>query len=223
MNHAVILVVTILSFQAMVKVSEDTSLVLDADKDNVIYKESGKKSNGSGDYLFAGLNGGGSVRRSLIHFDLSKIPKNAVVSKVSVDLKVTRANKAGSTVSLHRLKAAWGEGKSDAAGGEGGGAQALTGDTTWENAVYPNQNWETAGGHFKSEASAKIKLGRSGNAVWTSERLAQDVRDWIRNDSTNFGWILIGDESLPGTAVRFGSRNNEKDKPRLRIEYSLEK
>ncbi|MEM9412679.1 MAG: DNRLRE domain-containing protein [Planctomycetota bacterium] len=205
-----------------IAVAQEESLTFEAIKDTVIYKESGKKSNGSGEFLFAGQNGGGSARRSLIHFDLAKIPKNAVVSKVSVELKVTRrANKGGSVVSLHRLGSTWGEGKSDAAGGEGGGAQALKGDTTWENTVYPNQKWKTVGGQFESKASAKTELGKSGMATWTSKQLTQDVRDWIKNESSNFGWILIGDESQPGTAVRFNSRSNEKDRPRLRIEYSI--
>lgn len=222
MNHRIIFVaVFVTSLISSIGDAEDKQLLLDAAKDTVIYKESGKKSNGSGEFLFAGQNGGGSARRSLLQFDLTKIPKDAKISKVSVVLKVTRANKEGSVVSLHRINSSWGEGKSDAAGGEGGGAQAVDGDATWENAIFPKQSWNTVGADFKSIASAKNKLGKSGKATWTSKQLTQDVQDWIKDGSTNFGWILIGDESQPGTAVRFSSRSNEKGTPQLLVEYSV--
>ena len=203
--------------------AEDKNMTLSPDQDTVIYQESGSKSNGSGEFLFAGQNGGGSARRSLVKFDLTKLPANAVISKVSVVLEVTKAKQGGSTVALHRLATAWGEGKSDAAGGEGGGAQAKDGDATWEKTKFPSQKWKTAGGEFKAEPSAKISVAKSGKATWTSDLLTKDVQNWSKDKATNYGWILIGDESKPGTATRFNSRSDKQDGPKLVVEYTLEK
>ena len=224
MNHGTVCIVVLFVFQVVgFADADEKNMVIKAEKDTVIYKESGSKSNGSGEFLFVGQNGGGSARRSLVKFDLAKIPANAMISKASVVLNVTKANKDGSQVALHRLMSAWGEGKSDAAGGEGGGAQALEGDTTWEQTKFPNQEWKKAGGDFNSGPSAKHALGKSGKVTWTSDQLTKDVQEWAKDKSTNFGWMLIGDESKPGTAARFNSRVDTDAGPQLLIEYSIKK
>ena len=44
--------------------------VLQPDRDNTIYSESGALSNGKGDGFFAGVTGQGARRRALLHFNL---------------------------------------------------------------------------------------------------------------------------------------------------------
>ncbi|MDA1008902.1 MAG: hypothetical protein O2800_07900, partial [Planctomycetota bacterium] len=53
--------------------------------------------------------------------------------------------------------------------------------------------------------------------------LAQDVRDWIANPESAFGWILRGDEMTPGSARRFDSSEgtNAQFAPSLEVEYSF--
>jgi hypothetical protein len=53
------------------KVHSQTTVNILADKDNTIYSENNARSNGSGDYIFAGVTNAGNLRRALLHFDLS--------------------------------------------------------------------------------------------------------------------------------------------------------
>ena len=39
--------------------------------------------------------------------------------------------------------------------------------------------------------------------------MATDVEAWIANPDENFGWMMIGDEQVDGTAKRFNSREND--------------
>jgi hypothetical protein len=62
----------------------------------------------------------------------------------------------------------------------------------------------------------------TGTYTWYStQQLADDVRDWRASPSTNFGWILRGDEGSQQTAKRFVSRNSATNGPRLQIFYSI--
>jgi hypothetical protein len=56
------------------------------------------------------------------------------------------------------------------------------------------------------------------------EKMAADVTEWLNQPDSNFGWILIGDESTMPTAKRFASRENptESDRPVLTITYRTE-
>ena len=48
-----------------------------------------------------------------------------------------------------------------------------------------------------------------------------DVNDWGDDPSSNFGWVVIGDESVGGTRQRFDSRENmtEANRPILEVVY----
>jgi hypothetical protein len=53
--------------------------------------------------------------------------------------------------------------------------------------------------------------------------MVADVRLWLAAPHRNFGWILLGDETAPGTAKSFGSRE-EPDlslRPVLEVTYHL--
>ena len=53
--------------------------------------------------------------------------------------------------------------------------------------------------------------------------MIEDVQSWIKDPGTNFGWILIGDEVVLGTAKRFDSRENDPENtPKLKILYKYE-
>src|SRR5207302_838656 len=49
-----------------------------------------------------------------------------------------------------------------------------------------------------------------------------DVQNWLSSPGSNFGWIVIGDESGTGTAKRFDSRENStaSNQPALTIDYT---
>jgi hypothetical protein len=211
----VVVLLTSASLQA-----RDT-LVLDAVRDNVMYQDNANNSNGSGDFLFAGQNGGGSPRRSLIRFDLSAIPDQAVIDSVTITLFMSQSGAGDTEVSFHRLLADWGESTSDASGGEGGGAPAQMGDATWNDRFFPGIAWANAGGDFVAEASATITVGGVGDYDWGSGLLASDVQTWLDGDADNFGWLLIGDESTAATSKRFNSRSNAAGVPQLTVQFTV--
>jgi serine protease len=49
--------------------------------------------------------------------------------------------------------------------------------------------------------------------------MVADVQSWLDNPATNFGWLVLGDESTGTTAKRFDSRESTSP-PVLTIEYT---
>jgi hypothetical protein len=92
-------------------------------KDNTLYEESGDRSFGAGKYTFMGMTGGDmsidpSLRRTLLAFDLTSIPANAVINSVEISFTIDQVPQAATTdfARLHRLTRDWGEGASDTLG-----------------------------------------------------------------------------------------------------------
>jgi hypothetical protein len=53
--------------------------------------------------------------------------------------------------------------------------------------------------------------------------MVTDVQGWLDEPSSNFGWLLVGNEGENGTAKRFDSKENPRDErsPSLTIEFTL--
>ena len=198
------------------------SVVLDAAFDNSIYADNTSNSNGAGNFFFAGQNGGAAERRGLISFDLSSIPLNAVIDSVTLNLTVSQASSAvAADINLHRLTSDWGESTSDAPMGEGGGTAAAIGDATWDFAFFDGTSWNTPGGDFVAGSSATTVVDVVGDYSWSGPGLVDDVQSWLDGTNSNFGWILIGDETAASTAKRFNSRTNGANNPSLTVEFSV--
>ena len=146
----------------------------------------------------------------------------ATVTGVAVRLYCMNTISGDQTVSMHKLLADWGQGTSDADGGEGKGTAATTGDATWIHTFYSTDNWTTPGGDYSGTVSASQAVGALGfHYTWGSTaQLVADVQGWLDSGS-NFGWIFIGAESTPASAKRFGSIENPTDsyRPLLTIDY----
>ena len=207
------------------------TITITATQDNTIYETmSGDTSNGSGDYLFAGLTDDGNIRRTFIKFDIAgNIPAGATINNATVSLYCNKAGSA-STVQmiLRKVTADWGEGDSDAANEEGQGAPSENGDASWFYAKYPTSSWSFPGGDFEFTNSAIANLAGSGNTYnWTSStQLVQDAQDMLDADSTNFGWVLMDlTEATSGTSRRFVSKDNSTQSaygPKMTIAYEYE-
>ena len=197
---------------------------LTADRDNSLYEHpDGAESNGSGDYLFVGRSNGLS-QRALVFFDIAgSIPDGSTIESVSLTMTLSNSQASTENVRLHRLLTDWGEG--DSVGGEEGrGATATRGDATWIHSFSSDTMWENPGGDFSSISSADIGVGSVGDYTWTSTPdMISDVQGWLDDPSTNFGWILIGNESDSATAKRFDSREHqtEANHPVLTIVFDL--
>jgi hypothetical protein len=207
--------------ESSTQVFTDTVMLAPA-KDNTLYEsEIGAVSNGAGEFLFAGVTQNSDARRAVLAFDLRGIPPWATVHAATLTLTMSKTIAGPSVVSLHRLLADWGEGASDAVGEEGGGALAQPGDATWIYTFFDTDEWATPGGDFVAAPAATTMVGGFGLYSWSSAGLLADVAGWAAGPAANFGWALLGDESGPGTAKRFNSRENATGGPRLTITYSF--
>jgi spore coat protein A len=207
-----------------------------ASADNTLFSDgfdpgdpNGELSNGAGFYMFAGAtkdNGPGSllVRRALLAFDVAgAIPAGSTVNSVTLTLYMSRSRTQNETVDLHRVLADWGEGTSDAADEEGKGAPATAGDATWGWRIWPTTPWTTPGGDFDPTPSASATVGgQNGFYSWTSTQLAVEVQSWLDTPTSNFGWILIGNEIDSRVVKRFNTSESSdaNRRPKLTIDFT---
>ena len=193
-------------------------------KDNTLYEyvpADGDRSNGVGDYFFAGKTAIATIRRGVLAFDIAgSIPPGSTITSVnlSMHMSMTRFDDA-QNVELHKLLADWGEGTSDATGEEGQGAPATTNDATWRHRFYDTIFWTTQGGDFSNTVSASQSVGAIGDYTWSSAQMVADVQSWLDNPAGNFGWLVLGNESANTTAKRFDTRESTSP-PVLTIEYT---
>lgn len=200
-------------------------VVLSPVADNTMYEyvaADGDLSNGGGQYLFAGRNGGALDRRALLRFDPSAvIPAGSTITSATLTLNVSRTQTALTNVHCFAALQSWGEGSSIAAGGEGVGAPPTPGEATWRHRFYPDTLWTFPGGFINSAPSATAAVVGLGTAVWTGPDLTADVQGWILQPASNSGWVLASISPEPATAVRFDSRENAdvSKRPVLVIEF----
>jgi len=201
------------------------TVTITATKDNTLYQDAeGTSSNGAGAFLFAGRTNqaANNLRRAVVKFDLTgKLPENAVISRAILKMNVSKTVTGASDVKVHRLLGDWGEGTSDAGTQEGGGAAATTNDATWKHKFFSTQSWVSLGGDFNPLQSAVKSVAGTGSYQWEDTLLWADVLSWYLVPSTNFGWIIIGNEAAQ-SAKRFDSRSAaaEANRPQLIITYT---
>jgi hypothetical protein len=189
------------------------TISINPSKDNTLYQynpSEGDLSNGAGFHFFAGENATGETRRGVIAFDIAgHIPPGSTIIAVSLSLNMSMtAFDTARTIELHVLLADWGEGTSHAPGGEGGGAPATLGDATWRHRFYDTIFWTTQGGDFSGTVSASQAVGPIGVYTWSSTQMLADVQSWVDNPASNFGWLVLGDESTTAMAKRFDTRES---------------
>src|SRR5438046_1225215 len=192
-------------------------------KDNTLYEfdpAEGDRSNALGNHFFAGETAMGELRRGVLAFDIAgSIPPGSTILGVTLSLNTSRtASDTPRNVELHKLLADWGEGTSVAPGEEGDGAPATTNDATWRHRFFDTVFWATEGGDFSATITASQSVGPVGQYTWSSAQMVADVQSWVNNPASNFGWLVLGDESVAGSAKRFDTRESASP-PVLTIEY----
>ena len=202
---------------------------LSASKDNTLFESSGgSRSNGAGEYLYAGRTGGragGKQQRAVIAFDAAgSVPRGATITSVELTLRMSRTNTGSQTFKPHKLLADWGEGESNAGepNADDNSAASAPGDATWIHTFFDTATWAKPGGDFSDSLSANTSVDRAGSYSWSSEEMVADVQAWVEDPATNFGWILIGNESARQVAMRFDSRehSNVANRPALKVQYA---
>ena len=211
------------------------SKVIPAFLDNTMYEESDTLSNALGRNIYSGTNNGGALggpdaRRGLIRFAIAdSIPAGATIDSVSLRLNLSKVSpfvRGATPTSLHVVLADWGEGTSFAnlGAGEGGGGSATPGDATWLDRFRGTSLWTNPGGDFNATASATTSTTFAlGPYVWAALQMTADVQSWLDAPAGNFGWILVGDESIAGTARQFDSHDHPTaaNRPRLTVYYTV--
>ncbi len=207
-----------------------TTVTLDALKDNTLYESAtGALSNGAGEHFFVGQTGqtspSSALRRGLIAFDIaSNVPAGAKITSVTLTLNMSKTSSGAQNIDLRRVLKNWGEGTSNAAANEGSGANAATGDATWIHAFFNTSSWASAGGDFSATASASRSVADVGSYAWGSTaQMVSDVQGWLDSPSTDFGWALVGNESLARSSKRFDTKENAVAgvQPKLTVTYTL--
>src|SRR5438034_2532406 len=201
-----------------------TSISINPIKDNTLYEfvvVDGDRSNGVGDHFFAGKTDQAEIRRGVLAFDIAgRIPAGSTITSASLSMNMSRTLlNTARTIELHKLLADWGEGTSDASGNEGQGTAATTNDATWRHRFYNTIFWTTPGGDFSGTVSASQSVGAIGLYVWSSTQMVADVQSWLDNPTTNFGWLMLGNESTSDTTKRFDTRESTIP-PVLTIDYT---
>ncbi len=192
-------------------------------KDNTLYEfdpDDGDHSNGAGFHFFAGETAMSELRRGVLAFDIAgSIPHGSIITSVTLSMNMSRTiSETPRIVELHKLLADWGEGTSHAPGEEGDGAPATTNDATWRHRFFDTIFWAMQGGDFSPTVSASQSVGPVGQYTWSSAQMVADVQSWVNNPASNFGWLVVGDESAAGTTKRFDTRESASP-PVLTIEY----
>jgi hypothetical protein len=191
-------------------------------KDNTLYEydpAEGDHSNGAGFHFFAGENAMGELRHGVLAFDVAgTVPAGSTITSVSLSMNMSMTPAGTLTVELHKLLADWGEGTSHAPGGEGDGAPATPNDATWRHRFFDTIFWTTQGGDFSPAVSASQSVGGVGQYTWSSAQMVADVQSWVDNPASNFGWLVLGDETAAATAKRFDTRESASP-PVLTIQF----
>lgn len=198
-------------------------------QDNTLYEHvSGDLSNGAGAHLYVGRTNSSALRRGLLAFDLANggIPSDASIISATLTLNLSRISRfpVDEEISLHRVLSDWGEGNSS---GNGSGAPAASGDATWLHTFYNTDFWLNPGGDYTATVSAVTLVTNTlGLYTWGSTvTMTNDIQNWLAQPATNFGWLLLGDETQSGSAKQFDTIENvfESNRPTLTISYAVER
>jgi len=200
------------------------SVVLTASKDTTIFSRNTQNSNALG-VLFTSTTNQANIRRSLLAFDVAAhVPAGSTITSAVLTLTLVEAAADGMDLDhqLHRLLQEWGEGSSSTTGGNG--APATAGDATWTARLFPDTLWSAPGGDFQVSPSATAVVGDTTGAIsWGSTaQMVSDAQHWLDSPDESHGWIVLGNETVLGTARKFANREDPDSsiRPTLAIEYT---
>jgi len=132
----------------------------------------------------------------------------ATVTSVSLTLNINNISPSASNdlYNLYTVREEWGEGSSN---GGGTGAPVVAPDATWNDAMFGPSEWTTRGGDYNLTALSSQTFGTvTGNQTFnTTSEFVTTVQSWFDSPSTNYGLILIGNESTSCNARRIGSKD----------------
>lgn len=172
---------------------------------------------------FAGNTGANGIRRLLIRFDLSTIPTNATVQTATLQMSIVKSAPTAPVVShsIHKVTNSWVEGTGT---GTGGGGMIVIGAASWAYRETATLAWTNPGCDFVGTESAVTSVGTGVQTVaWSGAGVVTDVQGWIANPSTNFGWVIRGQEGTAQSARVYASAEEPTAslQPVLTVNYTV--
>ena len=191
-----------------------TTVTLTASSDAGIWNNNPTDENknyGNCDKLYINGPSGTSKDRSMVKFDLSSIPSNAIISSAIYSLVKVGGSNTSLSTSVHQVTNDWTEG----AGGCGGTA----GIVNW-NKRMTSTDWNTPGGDFNATAESSIAIAGNGTYSWGVTNL---VQNWVGGSSANYGFITKYTTENVNAQKDFGSSENStlESRPSLTITYTI--
>lgn len=210
---------------ALASAGRGATVVIPPAADTFLSEFSPDHNVGGNTNLAAGTVSNGTRTRALLRFDIAAhVPAGSAITGVSLRLNVNRVNMGGGVNSVFELRRVWVP-WTEGAQTNNLGAPAAPGETTWNHRLAPETPWSAPGGapgsDFAGTASGTAAVAGIGAYDFTgSLSLAEDVRSWLDDPVSNFGWVLMSQsEEISETARRFASREDAALAPALTVEY----
>ncbi len=178
------------------------------------------------------------------------VPATAALTLEVIDMPKRDTTGESRDFWLVRLDRDWGEGASEAnagVSGAGSGAPAMEEDATWLHTMYdpaihdPRNPNPVDPGYWPQEgALGNVPLDPTvygdpagtvpaapylGPVTFALPAMEADINAWVANPTSNFGWIVLGDERI-GDSSRssnrgFASGEHADHPPLLTFEYTI--
>ncbi len=68
--------------------------------------------------------------------------------------------------------------------------------------------------------AVSLTMSGIGQYTWSSTQMVADVQSWLDDPASNFGWLVLGNETTIATAKRFDTRESASP-PMLTIQYRV--
>ena len=150
-------------------------------------------------------------RHSLIRFDLSGFPTNAVITNATLSLYVYYKNYNALYWGVHRITTPWIEGT--------GKGSATSGGATWYS-TGTGSPWITPGGDYVSTPDAEISSSSYSAANWLSLDVTSTVSNWVSGVYSNYGFMGIAENgSTLSTSWLTRECANQGLRPQLVVLY----
>ncbi len=189
-----------------------STVTLGPAQDSMVTEQFPGTPQGSNTVMLAGTNGKLESSRSLLAFDLTGIPSNAIVTSAALTVKVVKVSPGfppAVTMDLRRILVAWDET-----------------EATWTNRLALVQ-WSTNGAaaplDFSNAVTQTTSVAGQGTYTFVSNAgLMADVQSWISDPNNNFGWFIISEaQGTDYTECKFGTRDDPANAPSLAIQFTL--
>jgi len=158
---------------------------------------------------------GGTIQtfRTLIYFDTSSIPSNAIITDATLQLYVETVSN-NIPLNIHRVNMDWDEGSGDSGGDSSNGV-------TWLNAdINPPIFW-SPGGEFDSPIYNSTFILTSNANSWQSFNITSLVQEWI-DGIANCGLIIKDVNEGQDRTISFTSDEGiSSQRPKLIVSWAL--